>query len=308
MPRAGSLPALLAGAIGAVWLPMAAAAAEQPRPAKEELLWSRLRDRIGAVERDLDGVLGVSLRDFRSGERIEVRPDEIVPQASSIKLAILYELYRRADAGEVDLDQTTAPPSPRVGGGGVLELMGDRARLTWRDMAVLMMGWSDNDATNALIDRLGMAAVNRRMDELGLGSTRLRRRMMDLEAARRGEENVSTPGEMRRLAEALHAGAGLSAGNASDLKAVASVPKYSAFEVAAPPGVAVLGKTGYLDGVRCWSAVVPLPDRPYSLAVMTTFLRRDADGEAAIREIAAAAHATFDRLARSSELGRGLRD
>ena len=37
---------------------------------------------------------------------------------------------------------------------------------------------------------------------------------------------------------------------------------------------------------------------------MTTYLRRDADGEAAIREISAALFETFDRLARSSDLGR----
>ena len=37
---------------------------------------------------------------------------------------------------------------------------------------------------------------------------------------------------------------------------------------------------------------------------MTAYLRRDADGEAAIREISAALYETFDRLARSSDLGR----
>jgi hypothetical protein len=37
---------------------------------------------------------------------------------------------------------------------------------------------------------------------------------------------------------------------------------------------------------------------------MTTYLRRDADGEAAIRDLSAAVYETFDRLARSSEHGR----
>ena len=52
------------------------------------------------------------------------------------------------------------------------------------------------------------------------------------------------------------------------------------------------------------TAVVDLPGRPYAVSIMTTFLRRDADGEAAIREVSAALYETFDRLARSSELGR----
>ena len=68
---------------------------------------------------------------------------------------MLYELYRQAEEGRIDLAETTRPSLPRVGGGGVLQVLGDRVSLTWRDLAVLMMGWSDNEATNLLIDRLG---------------------------------------------------------------------------------------------------------------------------------------------------------
>jgi len=48
--------------------------------------------------------------------------------------------------------------------------------------------------------------------------------MMDLDAARRGDENVSTPRELARLAELLARGEGLSAPRGSDLLAVASLP------------------------------------------------------------------------------------
>ena len=56
------------------------------------------------------------------------------------------------------------------------------------------------------------------------------------------------------------------------------------------------------------TAVVDLPGRPYVAAIMTTYLRRDEDGEAAIRDISAALFETFDRLARSSEHGRVISD
>jgi 20S proteasome alpha/beta subunit len=52
------------------------------------------------------------------------------------------------------------------------------------------------------------------------------------------------------------------------------------------------------------TALVDLPGRPYVVSIMTTYLRKDQDGEAAIREISAALYETFDRLARSSNLGR----
>jgi beta-lactamase class A len=271
---------------------------------KQGALWEKLRARIEAVDRGLDGVLGASVKDLKGGMTLDVRPAEPFPQASSIKLAVLYELYRQAEEGRVDLGELTRPPLPRVRGGGVLQELGTQVSLTWRDVAVLMMGWSDNAATNVLIDRVGMDAVNRRLDSLGLRATRLRRKMMDLDAARRGDENVSTPAEMRQLAETMYAGAGLSRERARDMMAVAAVPKDSPFRVPLPESLVVADKPGSLEAVRCVTAVVDLPGRPYAVSIMTTYLRRDADGEAAIREISAALYETFDRLARSSDLGR----
>lgn len=271
---------------------------------KQGALWEKLRARIEAVDRGLDGVLGVSVKDLKGGMTVDVRPAEPFPQASSIKLAVLYELYRQAEEGRVDLGELTRPPLPRVRGGGVLQELGNQVSLTWRDVAVLMMGWSDNAATNVLIDRVGMDAVNRRLDSLGLRATRLRRKMMDLEAARRGDENVSTPAEMRQLAETMHAGAGLSSERARDMMAVAAVPKDSPFRVPLPESLVVADKPGSLEAVRCVTAIVDLPGRPYAVSIMTTYLRHDADGAAAIREISAALYETFDRLARSSDLGR----
>jgi len=284
---------------------MAAGFAAPAAPAeKQTALWEKLRARIETVDRGLDGVLGVSVKDLKGGLTLDIRPQEPFPQASSIKLAVLYELYRQAEEGRVDLAEITRPPASRVGGGGVLQVLGDNVSLTWRDVAVLMMGWSDNAATNVLIDRVGMPAVNARLDTLGLRATRLRRKMMDLEAARRGDENVSTPAEMRQLAETVYAGTGLSKDRARDLLAVASVPKDSPFRVPLPEDLVVADKPGSLEGVRCVTAAVDLPGRPYVVTIMTTYLRHDADGEAAIRQISAALYETFDRLARSSDLGR----
>jgi beta-lactamase class A len=274
-------------------------------PAKEAELWAKLRARVEAADRALDGVLGVSVRDLKTGAAIDIRADESFPTASAIKPAVLLELYHQAEAGRIDLLATTTPPAKRVLGGGVLQELGDRVTLTWRDLAVLMMAFSDNEATNVLIDKVGLDAVNRRLDTLGLPHTRLRRRMMDLEAARRGDENVSTPSELRRLMEAVHEGAGLSAARAADLKAVAAVKKWeSAFRIPLPDTLRVLDKGGELEAVRCATAVVDIPGRPYSVAVMTSYLRRDADGSEAIAAISKALYETFDRLAHSSDLGR----
>jgi beta-lactamase class A len=187
----------------------------------------------------------------------------------------------------------------------VLEKLGDHVSLTLHDLAVLMMAYSDNEATNLLIRRVGRDAVNRRLDALALGQTRLRREMMDLDAARRGDENVSTPRELARLAALVARGEGLSGDRAQDLLAVASVPaEGSPFRRGLPEGVRAISKPGSLEGVRCEMAWVDVPGRPYIAAIMTAYLKRESDGDAAIQELSAAIYSTFDRLARSSEYGR----
>ena len=66
-----------------------------------------------------------------------------------------------------------------------------------------------------------------------------------------------------------------------------------------------MDKPGSLEGVRCVTAVVDLPAAvPTRSASTTTFLQRQEDGEAAIQEISAALYEMFDRLSRSSGLGR----
>ena len=287
----------------------AVSASGEGLPPKETELHAKLRARVQAVDARLDGVLGVYVRDLATGTTIELRPDEVFPTASSIKLAVLYELYRQAEEGRIDVGELTRPPLPRVRGGGILQELGDRVSLTWRDLAVLMIGWSDNEATNVLIRRVGMEAVNRRLDSLGLPRTRLRRLMMDLEAARRGEENVSTPREIARLAEIVAMGDSLSPTRAADLLAVATVAdEGSHFRRGLPQGARAISKPGALEGVRCEAAWVDVPGRPYSAAIMTAYLRHEADGEAAIAELSAAIYDTFDRLARSSEYGRIISD
>lgn len=275
-------------------------------PSKPADLLAKLSARVHAVDARLDGVLGVYVRDLATGATVELRPDDVFPTASSIKLAVLYELYRQAEEGKIDLAEVTRPPVPRVQGGGVLQVLGDRVSLTWRDLAVLMMGWSDNEATNVLVRRLGREAVNRRLDSVGLTRTRLRRLMMDIEAARRGEENVSTPREMARLAEIVASGQGLGRDRARDLLAVATIPDEasSRFRRGLPDGMRAVSKPGALEGVRCEAAWVDVPGRPYSAAVMTAYDASEPAAESAITEISAAIYSTFDRLARASEDGR----
>jgi beta-lactamase class A len=296
-------------AIAAASLLLAASTSGEGLPPKQAELVAKLRARVAAVDARLDGVLGVYVRDLATGATIELRPDEVFPTASSIKLAVLYELYRQAAEGRIQLNELVAPPRDPVPSEGILRFMSPPTRLTLRDLGLLVMALSDNEGANELIRHVGMDAVNRRLDTLSLKATRLRRLMLDIEAARRGEENVSTPREMARLAEVVALGEGLPADLAADLRTVATVPDPgSYFRKGLPEEQLAISKVGTLEGVRCEAAWVDVPGRPYSAAIMTAYLRREKDGEEAIAEISSALHDTFDRLSRSSEYGRIISD
>ncbi len=273
---------------------------------KQQVLWQKLEANISDVDHGLDGVLGVAILDLSSGQKFLLHGDDVFPQASSIKVAVLTELYRQAQAGKLKLTdlytvQTAdlVPDSSIMGG-----LTPGVTRITLRDLATMMIAVSDNSATNVLIDRVGMENVNALMDSMSLAHTRLRRKMMDLKAASEGRENISTPAEMMTLLEGLYRGKVLNKEMTADFFVMLSTPKSSFIPRDLPEGLKIANKPGELEGVRNDSGVVFVENRPYVICVMTTYLHREREGEEAIAKISAAAYRMFDRLARASEYGR----
>ena len=166
---------------------------------------------------------------------------------------------------------------------------------------------SDNTATNALIDRLGMPAIQARIDALGLTRTKLRRRMMDTDAARRGDENVSSPAEVTRLLELFQNGEGLTPASRDAALDILTKPKSTAFTRTLPAGLRIASKPGGLDGVQVDAGFVLLKGRPYIAAFMTTYLSKDAEGGEAIGEASRAVFDYFDRIGAEGSYGRRIR-
>lgn len=243
----------------------------------------------------LDGVLGYAIADLGGTDSFTRLPDQAFPTASTIKLAILYELMKRADEGALRLDDTIVLDRARAVPGGLLYELGTPT-LSLRDYANAMIIESDNTATNVLIDRLGMEAVNGRMAGLGLASIKLRRHMIDIEAARKGLENVATPADLGRLLQMFHKGDGLTPSSQGEALRILKKPKNSAIRRAVPGRIDVASKSGSLEGVRGDTAIVYAKNRPFVIVVMSTYVQDEDAAESAIERIAGIAYRYFERL------------
>src|ERR1043165_7958098 len=66
-----------------------------PTEGGDDLLWKKLESRIEAIDGRLDGAMGIAILDLTDGRLYTRNADQVFPTASSIKLAILLELYRQ---------------------------------------------------------------------------------------------------------------------------------------------------------------------------------------------------------------------
>ena len=288
---------------------------EAPRDTGSDLLWKKLETRVEEIAARLDGVMGVAILDLTDGRILLRNADRVFPTASSIKIAILLELYRqdqeaRAGAkGKAKLNELyTFDPKDLVEDSQIMAgLTPGVTRVTNRDLAQFMVAVSDNAATNVLIDRVGMQNVNATLRSLGLTKTMLRRKMIDIAAARRGDENVSTPQEMARLLEMIYKGKALNQELTGDLiKQLKTLKKDSYLSYELPTGVDIADKPGSLEGVRNDSGIIFAQNRPFAISVMTAYDRDEKAAERAIGEVALEAYHYFEMRGKTSAYGRAL--
>ena len=274
-----------------------------------DLLWKKLEARLVAAVDNFNGVMGVTILDLTDGRAILKNADRVFPTASSIKIAILLELYRQDQNGKAKLnDIYTFDSKDLVEDSQIMAgLTPNVTRVTNRDLAQFMIAVSDNAAANILMDRLGMQNVNAMLRSLGLTKTMLRRKMMDIAAAKRGDENVSTPQEMARLLEAIYKGKALNKELTDSLmKQLRTLKKDSWLSTDLPKDVEVADKPGSLEGVRNDCGIIFAKNRPFAISVMTSSVRDEHGGERVISEIALDAFRYFDMRGRTTEYGRVL--
>lgn len=295
--------ALAALPLAALFAPPLAHPVAAQTPLHHNVLRQQLADRLEAAVAGFEGVAGVQLIDLATGETQGVNADLVFPQGSAIKITLLLELFRRAQE-EPDLlaRRVEMSDAHRTGGSGILQNLTDGGTaLSLEDLAVLMIVYSDNTATNILLDELGMDRVNALHRDLGAPGTLFRRKMIRPDASARGDENVSTPAEAARIMERIaRCQLPMSEAACFRVQDILEIPKSGDFRAAIPASVPVAWKPGGVEGVSTAWGLVSVPDRPYAIAIMTTY---GGDGGALVREVSEIAYSHFSRLARSTDYG-----
>ncbi len=269
------------------------------------ILRQKLSAEIEKIATSLDGVMGVAIRDLTTGEEFLINQNLTFATGSSIKIPVLIELHKQALAGKYKLtDLRWLERTDKVGGSGVINNFGDHtSQLSLNDLAVLMIVLSDNTATNMLIDQTGMVNVNATLDQLGLKAIRLRRKMIDVAASARGDENTATPITATDLMSKLYRGEIVSRSLSDEVLKFLKLRKSSPIPRLLPTNITIANKPGGIEGVACDWAIVYVPGRPFAISVMTNYNGESANADEAIAKVAKLAYDYFARLARSTDYG-----
>lgn len=243
-------------------------------------------------------MLAVAAVDLATGRRYERNANAVVPAASTIKVLVSAAFWIAADRGELDPGRRVAVgATPAPGGGGLLESMHPDTAPALADLDLLMLAVSDNAATNVLIDAVGMARVNALAERLGLGGTRLRRRMMDTASAERGEDNTTSAADMVELLAALARPGGIPDRARRRVLAGLAQSQHTDIVRRYLPAVGqrvVASKQGELAHVRHDVALIDEGDRRVAIAALS-WPAAAADG---LARVAAAAYVRLDASAR----------
>ncbi len=218
-----------------------------------------IEDAVLPLIKNYQGDVAVAVYHFESDTHWSIRGDAVMPTASLIKLPVMIEAYRQAAAGKVKLDQPiVVKKDDMVQGSGILTShFSPGTTISLRDAIRLMIVYSDNTATNLVVDAIGLPATTAAMKELGYPETQLNSKVFrrDLSIALERSEKYglgsTTALDMIHLLTRLKRGelASSDATNAM-LEHLIQCDDKSRFPLLLPAKVKVAHKTGSVTRVR----------------------------------------------------------
>jgi D-alanyl-D-alanine carboxypeptidase (penicillin-binding protein 5/6) len=264
----------IGGLRGSLAACLAAAALLAARPAACDELSAALEPLIARHR----GRVAVAVKHLERGAEFAHQADTVMPTASLIKFPVMVAAYRLADAGQLDLNRMlTLRDEDKVPGSGILTgHFTAGTRITVRDAIRLMIAFSDNTATNLVLDQIGLKTTADVMEQLGLADTKIHAKVF------RGDTSIfpdrskqfglgsTTPRQMIQLLELLHQRKAASPGSCDQmLEHLLACEDKNKLLRELPPGTKVAHKTGSVNAVRTDAGILMTPGGPIAVCVMT---------------------------------------
>jgi beta-lactamase class A len=275
---------LLRSPLATFSLALAACATPPPRspPSPTESLTSAVQHRIAAVP---GAVVGIYFRPLAApADTLAIDADTSFHAASTMKIAVMIQLFRDVDAGRLSLDQSVTlrnqfasivDGSPYAldpkddSDSSLYDAVGHT--VTVRDLMLRMIRRSSNLATNSVIELVGAARADSTAHTLGATHIRVLRGVEDGKAFERGLNNTTTPRDLAALLVAIQQDQAATPAGCAAMRDVLLGQEFNT-EIPAglPPGTRVAHKTGQITGVLHDAAIVyPANAPPYVLVVLT---------------------------------------
>jgi beta-lactamase class A len=237
-----------------------------------------LDSRIAPLAKAHKGVVAVAVKNLKTGEEYYLEADRVMPTASLIKLPIMVEAYWQAAEEKCKLDVTLKlRKEDKVQGSGILTShFSDGTTFPLKDAIRLMIVYSDNTATNMVLDQIGLPSTNARMGKLGLHETRINAKVfradtrIDQDRGKRYGLGSTSAREMVQLLEMIDAGKVVSSESCKEmlghLRACDDKEKMTRF---LPPGTVVAHKTGSVNASKTDAGIIYTKEGPVALCVLT---------------------------------------
>ncbi len=284
MPAFDSLRSTRVAAIRLVpWLMVVLAqarlhAGDEPSGAVKATPSSGLASVVSPIIDGHKGKVAVAIKHLGTGESFTFLENEVMPTASLIKFPVMIEAYRQSEAKEIDLSaRLTLRKEDKVPGSGILTYhMSDGATFPLRDAIRFMIAFSDNTATNLVLDSIGLGATAVTMERMGYPNTKIHSKVFRRDTSIFPDRSKlyglgsTTAAEMVRLCEAVHRKSILSPASCEaileHLRACEDKDKFPRF---LPAGTKVAFKTGSLSDTRTAAGIIECPAGPVALCVLS---------------------------------------
>lgn len=263
---------------------------------------ARLQAQLNALVKGFGGDVGIYVRHLRSGRSAMIRPDDVFPTASMIKVPILLGTFDAMARGQFPYDTTlTFRDSLIYSRDDLSGNLRDSTKVPLAKVAMLMLTLSDNTASLWLQGLVGGARINEWLSANGFDSTRVNSRVPGREAARtQFGWGQTTPREMAGVLVRIREGRAVDAG-ASEAMYRTLTRSYWTGEALSqlPPWVQAASKQGTVSKSRSEVVLVNAPSGDYVFAVVTKNQRDESfagtnEGYVLIRKLSALLWKTFE--------------